>query len=160
MHLVIMTGHARSAVEFGEAVCKRWLSTSHGGCAACPSRSDRSPSWHSNNQTNVDIREGCMPRSMSRFISISLVGLVGVAQTLAQGGATGAISGTVLDPSGAVVSGADVRIVNQDTGALTRTCHGREWFVHHDVAAGGDLHRERSQAPGLPKAVFPILRCE
>ena len=40
---------------------------------------------------------------------------------MAQGGATGAISGTVLDPSGAVVAGADVRIVNQDTGALTRT---------------------------------------
>ena len=62
-----------------------------------------------------------MPRSMSRLFSIGLVVLIGVAQTLAQGGATGAISGTVLDPSGAVVAGADVRIVNQDTGALTRT---------------------------------------
>ncbi len=62
-----------------------------------------------------------MPRSMSRLLCISLVVLIGVAQVLAQGGATGAISGTVLDPSGAVVAGADVRIVNQDTGALTRT---------------------------------------
>ena len=49
------------------------------------------------------------------------MGLVWAAQALAQGGATGAISGTVLDPSGAVVSGAEVRIVNQDTGSLTRT---------------------------------------
>src|SRR5437867_1495775 len=40
---------------------------------------------------------------------------------LAQGGATGAITGTVQDPSGAVVAGAEVRIVNQDTGVLTRT---------------------------------------
>ena len=62
-----------------------------------------------------------MPRSISKFIWISLVGLAWAAQALAQGGATGAISGTVLDPSGAVVSGAEVRIVNQDTGSLTRT---------------------------------------
>jgi hypothetical protein len=59
--------------------------------------------------------------SVSRFVWISLVGLVWAAQALAQGGATGAISGTVLDPSGAVVSGAEVHIVNQDTGSLTRT---------------------------------------
>ena len=62
-----------------------------------------------------------MPGSWSRLFSIGLVILIGVAQVLAQGGATGAISGTVLDPSGAVVAGAEVRVVNQDTGALTRT---------------------------------------
>jgi Carboxypeptidase regulatory-like domain len=62
-----------------------------------------------------------MPRSLGRLSWISLVGIVWVAQALAQGGATGAISGTVLDPSGAVVAGADVRIINQDTGTLTRT---------------------------------------
>src|SRR5215813_5149546 len=38
----------------------------------------------------------------------------------AQGGATGAITGTVQDSRGAVVPNADVRIVNQDTGALAR----------------------------------------
>ncbi len=62
-----------------------------------------------------------MPRSLGRLLWISVVGVVWVAQALAQGGATGAISGTVLDPSGAVVAGADVRIINQDTGTLTRT---------------------------------------
>jgi len=62
-----------------------------------------------------------MPSSKSRLFWISLIGIVWAAQALAQGGATGAISGTVLDPSGAVVAGADVRIVNEDTGALTRT---------------------------------------
>src|SRR5437773_1469678 len=62
-----------------------------------------------------------MPRSLGRLSWISLVGIVWVAQALAQGGATGAISGTVLDPSGAVVAGADVRIINQDTGMLTHT---------------------------------------
>jgi uncharacterized surface anchored protein len=62
-----------------------------------------------------------MPRSISRWLWIGLVGLVWVGQSVAQGGATGAITGTVLDPSGAVVAGAEVSIVNQDTGALTRT---------------------------------------
>ena len=42
-------------------------------------------------------------------------------QALAQGGATGAITGTVQDASGAVVVGADVRIINQDTGAVARS---------------------------------------
>jgi len=57
---------------------------------------------------------------MSRLLWISMGGLIWVAQALAQGGATGAITGTVLDPSGAVVAGADVRIVNQDTGVASR----------------------------------------
>ena len=67
-----------------------------------------------------------MPRSflgdpLADLFGSAWWGLVWAAQALAQGGATGAISGTVLDPSGAVVSGAEVRIVNQDTGSLTRT---------------------------------------
>src|SRR2546428_14184564 len=57
----------------------------------------------------------------SRLLWIGLVGLLLVGQALAQGGATGAITGTVQDPSGAVIAGAEVRIVNQDTGVLTRT---------------------------------------
>ena len=62
-----------------------------------------------------------MPKSFGRLLWISLVGLIWVAQALAQGGATGAISGTVLDPSGAVVAGAEVRIINQDTGFASRS---------------------------------------
>ena len=43
------------------------------------------------------------------------------AQVFAQGGATGAITGTVQDPSGAVVPGAQVKIINQDTTVVART---------------------------------------
>src|SRR5213594_4155517 len=62
-----------------------------------------------------------MPRAASKLFLIALAVLALFGQMFAQGGATGAITGTVLDPSGAVVAGAEVRIVNQDTGVLTRT---------------------------------------
>jgi len=42
-------------------------------------------------------------------------------QLFAQGGATGAIAGTVEDPTGAVVAGANVQIVNQDMGIVARS---------------------------------------
>src|SRR5438309_3889969 len=52
------------------------------------------------------------------WLAIFVVCLLG--QAFAQGGATGAITGTVQDPSGAVVANADIRIINQDTGTVTR----------------------------------------
>ncbi|MFY9908417.1 MAG: carboxypeptidase-like regulatory domain-containing protein, partial [Candidatus Sulfotelmatobacter sp.] len=44
-----------------------------------------------------------------------------VAQSFAQGGATGAITGTVQDTSGASIANAQVRITNQATRTLERT---------------------------------------
>jgi hypothetical protein len=52
----------------------------------------------------------------SVFLGLSLL-----SQAFAQGGATGAITGTVQDPTGAVVANADVRVINQDTGTVART---------------------------------------
>src|SRR5438552_1985858 len=69
----------------------------------------------------TEFREKDMPRVASKLFLIALAVLVLLGQMFAQGGATGAITGTVQDPSGAVVAGAEVRIVNQDTGVLTRT---------------------------------------
>ena len=62
-----------------------------------------------------------MPRVASKLFLIALAVLVLLGQMFAQGGATGAITGTVLDPSGAVVANADVHIINQDTGVVART---------------------------------------
>jgi len=61
---------------------------------------------------------------MSKLNSLAvLTGLTILLAALAwgQGGATGAISGTVQDVTGAVVAGAQVQIINQDTGAVTRS---------------------------------------
>src|SRR5947208_11749330 len=68
----------------------------------------------------TEFREKDMPSVASKLFLIALAVLVLLGQMFAQGGATGAITGTVQDPSGAVVAGAEVRIVNQDRGVLTR----------------------------------------
>src|SRR5947209_3215574 len=62
-----------------------------------------------------------MSRSVNKFLCCALLAISLVGMTFAQGGATGAITGTVQDSSGAAVANAEIRIVNKDTGALTRT---------------------------------------
>src|SRR5215469_3577304 len=62
-----------------------------------------------------------MSGSSIRFIVISVVAFALTAAAFAQGGATGAITGTVQDPSGALVANAEVRITEQDTNMLQRT---------------------------------------
>jgi len=62
-----------------------------------------------------------MLKPQGRLIWISFLATAFIAQAFAQGGATGAITGTIQDPSGAVVANAQVRITNQDTGVLERS---------------------------------------
>src|SRR4030088_2039481 len=63
-----------------------------------------------------------MLESRHRLIWVSLMAVVAVvAQAFAQGGATGAITGTVQDASGAFIANAEVQITNQDTKVLERT---------------------------------------
>lgn len=57
-------------------------------------------------------------RSVSKLIVFLLFSL---PQLFAQGGATGAIAGTVEDPTGAVIAGANVQIVDQDMGVVARS---------------------------------------
>ena len=54
------------------------------------------------------------------FIAFSLLLVVAAPPVLAQAGATGAISGTVLDSSGAVITGAAVKVVDSRTAQLSR----------------------------------------
>jgi hypothetical protein len=57
----------------------------------------------------------------ARFIAIGAVVLALAGTMLGQGGATGAITGTVTDATGAVIPNADVKIVNRATGEVART---------------------------------------
>ena len=59
---------------------------------------------------------------MSRFgrLAVLLLTVCFSALAFAQGGATGAITGTVQDASGAVISGGKVNVVNEATGQMLR----------------------------------------
>jgi carboxypeptidase family protein len=83
-----------------------------------------------------------MPSLFVRSIWIYLTVLALVLPALGQGGATGAISGTVQDPSGAFVAGAEVRITNQGTGVVVRTAR---------TDANGSF-----TAPLLPVATYTV----
>ena len=52
--------------------------------------------------------------------AVFLAGLLAGVRTYGQGGATGAISGVVIDTSGAAVDGAEVQIIDTRTEALAR----------------------------------------
>ena len=59
--------------------------------------------------------------SWKKFVGSSVAVLALAIASFAQGGATGAITGTVQDPSGAFVPNAKVLITNQDTGVIERS---------------------------------------
>src|SRR5579871_3914695 len=55
------------------------------------------------------------------FLVFSYVlAMIAASSTYGQGGATGAISGVVVDSSGASISGADVQVVDSRTRAVVR----------------------------------------
>ncbi len=58
--------------------------------------------------------------SWKKLAVISVATLAVAVAAFGQGGATGAITGTVQDPSGALIANAIIRITNQDTGVLER----------------------------------------
>lgn len=58
--------------------------------------------------------------STKRYLLALILGLTWGSLVFAQGGATGAISGTVQDGSGGAISGAKVKVINAATPDLTR----------------------------------------
>lgn len=86
--------------------------------------------------------------------------IVMAAQLFAQGGATGAITGTVQDPSGAVVPGAQVKIINQDTTVVARTLKtdANGDFTAQLLPVG--TYTVSVEAPDSGKRSLPISACE
>src|SRR5437016_805984 len=96
-----------------------------------------------------------MSSTLMRVVVLSLM-VVGVAaQGFPQGGATGAITGTVQDPSGAVVANADVQLTNQDTGVLERSVKtGPDGSFNAQLLPVG-TYTVSVHAPGFTQAKFP-----
>jgi outer membrane receptor protein involved in Fe transport len=94
---------------------------------------------------------------MRRFLApLVFVGvlLATSGMSLAQGGATGAVSGVVVDSSGAVVAGAEVRIVNQQTGVLARvlTTDANGAFTAQLMPVG--LYTIHAKSGGFAESIF------
>ena len=92
-----------------------------------------------------------------RVVILSLIAFVFAAQAFGQGGATGAITGTVQDPSGAVIANAEVRITNQDTNVLERavTTGAEGTFTAPLLPVG--TYTVSIQSAGFAQASFPSI---
>src|SRR5579859_3680955 len=95
-----------------------------------------------------------MASSAIRFTVVSVITLTLAVAAFGQGGATGAITGTVQDPSGALVANAEVRITNQETGVLERALKtGPDGSFTAPLLPVG-TYNVSVQAPGFSQAQF------
>ena len=83
-------------------------------------------------------------RNPQRILPV-LLGIVIVAATLAWAGITGSISGVVSDPSGAVISGANVVAINTQTGVKTSVTTDSKGFYSLPALAIGSYEVQVSQ---------------
>src|SRR6266702_4429910 len=72
---------------------------------------------------------------------------------LAQVNATGTLLGTVTDPSGALVPGADVKVTNRDTGLNRETKTNEAGQYRFDLLPSG-AYNVRIVAKGFAEQVF------
>jgi len=98
-----------------------------------------------------------MPSYSIRVVILSVIAFALIAQAFGQGGATGAITGTVQDPSGAVIANAEVRITNQDTNVLERavTTGADGTFTAPLLPVG--TYTVSIQSAGFAQASFPSI---
>ncbi|MBA3335068.1 MAG: carboxypeptidase regulatory-like domain-containing protein, partial [Acidobacteria bacterium] len=85
------------------------------------------------------------------FLSVMLV-LLGITTVIAQEGSA-TLRGEVLDPSGAVVPGATVSIVNQETGLNRRSVTTSDSGDYVFAALTPGLYRITVEASGFKKSV-------
>jgi hypothetical protein len=85
----------------------------------------------------------------ARLIAIAALVLALAGTTLGQGGATGAITGTVTDATGAVIPNADVKIVNRATGEVARTTKTDENGLFNALLMPVGVYDVTVTAPGF-----------
>ncbi|HET9405805.1 MAG TPA: carboxypeptidase-like regulatory domain-containing protein [Candidatus Sulfotelmatobacter sp.] len=98
-----------------------------------------------------------MPSPILRWICTSIAALTLITHAFAQGGATGAISGIVQDQSGAVLSGADVQITNQDTKILERTLKTDAEGAFTAPLLPVGTYTVKIQGAGFAQSAFPNI---
>ncbi|MGH9968190.1 MAG: carboxypeptidase regulatory-like domain-containing protein [Pyrinomonadaceae bacterium] len=91
------------------------------------------------------------------FLALALV-LALIGSAFAQGGSTGAISGSVKDENGAAVPGAQVEVVNAVTGVTERTISGDDSGNFTVTQLPPGTYKLVVSAAGFSKAELPDIR--
>ena len=107
--------------------------------------------------TNTILDRRHVPKPVVLLLGLMLV-LSLVATGFAQGGARGAIAGTIKDPSGAVIAGASVEIINQQTNATERTVTTNTNGVFSATFLPIGTYRIVVVASGFAKAEAPDIK--
>jgi len=98
-----------------------------------------------------------MPSTSIKTVLFSFAVFALAIQAFGQGGATGAITGVVQDPSGAVVANAEVSVTNQETGVLERSLRtGPDGSFTAPLLPVG-TYRVGIHASGFAEARFPDI---
>ena len=92
------------------------------------------------------------------FAGVVLAAFVSMTSTPSAQTATGQITGTVRDATGAVMSGVKVVVTNQQTGLTRQTTTSDERRLRHPAAPGRRLRGHRRSRPGSRRPSIPTSR--
>ena len=79
------------------------------------------------------------------ILALLVIAAVMAPSLMAQSLVSGDLTGTVTDPSGAVVSGATVTLKSDATGATRTTTTGSNGTYRFSLLQSGQLHRDRDR---------------
>src|SRR5579863_4449765 len=90
------------------------------------------------------------------FLLLFFVSLFSLQSLMAQTPGTGALTGTVKDPSGAVIPNATVTLTSADTGQARTTMTGADGVYHFNLLPPGN-YRVRIEASGFKPVDVPSV---
>ena len=100
--------------------------------------------------TNSSRAEGLQHRRRSALLLIMAIAALFSNHLLGQTASTGALTGLVLDPSGAVLSGAAVRLTNHETGATDSAIANEGGSFSFLLLPPGDYEVQASKSGSVP----------
>ena len=97
-------------------------------------------------------------RCLQKIVVIAVFALSLSAMLIAQGGATGAISGTLQDAHGRVLAGAKVEVISEATGLTVRAL-GSDASGGFNVLLPAANYSIAVEAEGFARRGLPELQC-